>query len=564
MTTKAVIVTFYKGALMLTWIRRFTIRLRMLGAIFTVLLLLGLLGGAGIYGMSRIAAVGDAFVSKSFASVNLMVSLRGQMGAIRQLEKDAIIQYESPDTVIKLLVQWRAAIAEAKKIGEQIEQTSDGNVHQVEVAQGIMASVSEYEKKFSFVAKQLESSGYDTATIANKMSQKAIDEFAKANGLMQELSTLLQQQVDAAVAEQTAVAKRTQFIFIAILLLAVMIVVPTTWLNMQSICKPLVYACRAAEAIAGGDLAQPIRVEGKDEVAELQKALVSMQSGLNDLVHKVRDASDNIANSSQEIASGNLDLSNRTEQTASSAQTAVSSLSELNAMVQQTATAAQLANQLATSTSAAASKGGAVVGQAVVSMREIAASSRKITDIIGLIDSIAFQTNILALNAAVEAARAGEQGRGFAVVASEVRHLAQRSAAAANDIKSLIHQSTQAIDGGVKHVEEAGVAMQDMVGSVQRVSDIIADIKAASSEQAAGIDQISHSIVDMDKMTQQNAALVEESAAAAQSMNDQASRLDALVHQFRLLDSATHDALPALAKPAGAASKPANQHPRLA
>lgn len=563
MTTKAVIVTFYKGALMLTWIRCFTIRLRMLGAIFTVLLLLGLLGGAGIYGMSRIAAVGDAFVSKSFASVNLMVSLRGQMGAIRQFEKDAIIQYESPDTVIQLLVQWRAAIAEAKKIGEQIEQTSDGNVHQVEVTQGIMASVSEYEKKFSFVAKQLESSGYDTATIANKMSQKAIDEFAKANGLMQELSTLLQQQVDAAVAEQTAVAKRTQFIFIAILLLAVVIVVPTTWLNMQSICKPLVYACRAAEAIAGGDLAQPIRVEGKDEVAELQKALVSMQSGLNDLVHKVRDASDNIASSSQEIASGNLDLSNRTEQTASSAQTAVSSLSELNAMVQQTATAAQLANQLATSTSAAASKGGAVVGQAVVSMREIAASSRKITDIIGLIDSIAFQTNILALNAAVEAARAGEQGRGFAVVASEVRHLAQRSAAAANDIKSLIHQSTQAIDGGVKHVEEAGVAMQDMVGSVQRVSDIIADIKAASSEQAAGIDQISHSIVDMDKMTQQNAALVEESAAAAQSMNDQASRLDALVHQFRLLDSATHDALPALAKHAGSASKPANQHPRL-
>lgn len=545
---------------MSTWIRRFTIRLRMLGAIMTVLLLLGSLGAAGIYGMSRIAAVGDAFVSQSFASVNQMVNLRGQMGAIRQLEKDAIIQYESPDTVIKLLLQWRAAIAQAQEIAQQMKQTSSQNVHQVEVVQGIIESLSQYEKKFSPVAKQLESSGYDTATIANKMSQKAIDEFAKANGLMQELSTLLQKQVDAAVAEQTAVAKQTRLLFLGILVLAILIVVPTTWLNMQSICKPLAHACRAAEAIAGGDLAQPIRVQGKDEVADLQNALLRMQGGLNDLVHKVRDASDNIATSSQEIASGNMDLSNRTEQTASSAQTAVSSLSQLTVTVQQTASAAQLANQLASSASDAASKGGVVVDQAVVSMREIAASSRKITDIIGLIDSIAFQTNILALNAAVEAARAGEQGRGFAVVASEVRHLAQRSAAAANDIKSLIHHSTQAIDGGVKHVEEAGVAMQQMVGSVQRVSDIIADIKAASSEQAAGIEQIGHSVVNMDKMTQQNAALVEESAAAAQSMNEQANRLDALVHQFRLLETPGHSGLQVWFNPSSAVSVQGKSH----
>ena len=222
--------------------------------------------------------------------------------------------------------------------------------------------------------------------------------------------------------------------------------------------------------------------------------------------------------------------------TASNAQEAVASLSQITSNVQQTASSSQMANQLASSASSTATRGGSVVAQAVASMHEISASSRKIGDIIGLIDSIAFQTNILALNAAVEAARAGEQGRGFAVVASEVRSLAQRSAAAASDIKGLIHNSVTAVDGGVRHVEDAGAAMKEIVASVQRVGDIIGEITAAASEQSAGIGQVNQSVGEIDRMTQQNAALVEESAAAAESLREQAARLSKVVQQFRLAD----------------------------
>ena len=233
-------------------------------------------------------------------------------------------------------------------------------------------------------------------------------------------------------------------------------------------------------------------------------------------------------------ATGNQDLSTRTEQTASNAQEAVAALAQLTATVQQTASSSQMANQFVASASGIATRGGQVVEQAVHSMHEISASSRKIGDIIGLIDSIAFQTNILALNAAVEAARAGEQGRGFAVVAGEVRNLAQRSAQAASEIKGLIGSSAAVIDGGARHVEDAGKAMQEIVASVQRVTDIIGEINSAASEQAAGIGQTNGSVGEIDRMTQQNAALVEQSAAAAESLREQAARLSQVVQQFRL------------------------------
>ena len=320
------------------------------------------------------------------------------------------------------------------------------------------------------------------------------------------------------------------------MLITVVVVVPLTLLNMVSICRPLEVARAMAQAIAGGDLSQRIHVEGRDEAADLQRALLDMQNGLGAMVAQVRDASSNIATASQEIATGNQDLSARTEQTASNAQEAVAALSQLTATVQQTASSSQVANQLVTSASGIATRGGQVVQQAVNSMHEISSSSRKIGDIIGLIDSIAFQTNILALNAAVEAARAGEQGRGFAVVAGEVRSLAQRSAAAASEIKGLISSSVTAVDGGVRHVEDAGKAMQEIVSSVQRVTDIIGEINSAASEQAGGIGEVNASVGEIDRMTQQNAALVEESAAAAESLREQAARLSQVVSQFQLAD----------------------------
>jgi len=506
--------------------RQFTIRLRMLGAIGVVLGLLGLLGGAGMLGMFRINDMSQNFMDHSFA--------KGEMGAIRQYEKDMIIGYEKPEAVKAAHAKWVESQDKAKKIANKFLEGGEDSDNAV--VRNIVKRLDSYRELFAHVARQLEAGGYDTATIANRMSGKAVAEFAEADKLMAELDSVLRAEVSKSVAQQSEVSNQTKWLFVLAVLITVVVVVPTTLMNMNSICKPLEEARKMAQAIAGGDLSQHIAAEGKDEVADLQRAL--REQGLSALVAQVRDASGNIATASQEIATGNQDLSQRTEQTASNAQEAVSSLSQLTSTVQQTASSSQMANQLAASASQMATHGGGVVQQAVASMHEISTSSRKIGDIIGLIDSIAFQTNILALNAAVEAARAGEQGRGFAVVASEVRSLAQRSAAAASDIKGLIQSSVTAVDGGVRHVEEAGTAMKDIVSSVQRVGDIIGEITAAASEQSAGIGQVNSSVGEIDRMTQQNAALVEESAAAAESLREQAARLSHVVQQFRLAESA--------------------------
>ena len=516
------------------FMRQFTIRTRMLGAIAVVLGLLGVLGGAGMLGMFRIHAMSEDFMAHSFAEVGFMAELRGEMGAIRQHEKDMIIGYEKPEAVKAAHTKWLASLEQAKKVaGNFLEGEEDTDNP---VVRSIVAKLDSYRDQFAHVARQLEAGGYDTATIANRMSGKAVAEFDQADKLMGELDSVLRAEVGKSVAQQGQISQQTQWLFVLAVAITVVVVVPTTLMNMSSICRPLEDARHMAQAIAGGDLSQHIAAEGKDEVADLQRALRDMQQGLGALVAQVRDASGNIATASQEIATGNQDLSQRTEQTASNAQEAVASLSQITANVQQTASSSQMANQLAGSASDTATRGGSVVEQAVASMHEISASSRKIGDIIGLIDSIAFQTNILALNAAVEAARAGEQGRGFAVVASEVRSLAQRSAAAASDIKGLIHNSVTAVDGGVRHVEDAGAAMKEIVASVQRVGDIIGEITAAASEQSAGIGQVNQSVGEIDRMTQQNAALVEESAAAAESLREQAARLSKVVQQFRLAD----------------------------
>ena len=445
-----------------------------------------------------------------------------------------IIAYEKPESVKAAHTKWLASLEQSKKVAARfLEGPQDADNA---IAQAIVKRLDSYRDQFAHVARQLEAGGYDTATIANRMSGKAVAEFDEADKLLKELDGVLQGEVKAAVADQNSVSNQTLWLFALAVLITVLVVVPTTLMNMLSICRPLADARRMALAIAGGDLSQRIAAEGKDEVADLQRALTDMQQGLGALVAQVRDASGSIATASQEIATGNQDLSQRTEQTASNAQEAVASLSQITSNVQQTASSSQMANQLASSASSTATRGGSVVAQAVASMHEISASSRKIGDIIGLIDSIAFQTNILALNAAVEAARAGEQGRGFAVVASEVRSLAQRSAAAASDIKGLIHNSVTAVDGGVRHVEDAGAAMKEIVASVQRVGDIIGEITAAASEQSAGIGQVNQSVGEIDRMTQQNAALVEESAAAAESLREQAARLSKVVQQFRLAD----------------------------
>jgi methyl-accepting chemotaxis protein len=323
--------------------------------------------------------------------------------------------------------------------------------------------------------------------------------------------------------------------------LALLFGVSFAWWIARSITRPLRAAVDLAEAVAAGDLTRRIETAGRDEVGHLLAALARMNDRLAGVIGRIREATDAVGTASREIAAGNADLSQRPEEQASSLEETASSMEELTSTVRQNADNARQANQLATSASAVASKGGVVVGEVVGTMHSIADSSRKIADIISVIDGIAFQTNILALNAAVEAARAGEQGRGFAVVASEVRSLAQRSAAAAKEIKELITDSATKVDSGSKLVEDAGQTMAEVVASVKRVTDIMAEITAASMEQSTGIAQVNEAIVQMDQVTQQNAALVEESAAAAESMEEQARQLAQAVSVFKLAGSAAAD-----------------------
>ncbi|MDC8758110.1 methyl-accepting chemotaxis protein [Janthinobacterium fluminis] len=304
------------------------------------------------------------------------------------------------------------------------------------------------------------------------------------------------------------------------------------WLITRSITRPIHEAVRLAETVASGNLTSRIEVTATDETGRLLGALQAMNASLLKVVGQVRSGTETIATASNQIVAGNLDLSARTEQQAGSLEETASSMQELTGTVKQNADNARQANQLAQSASDVAVRGGALVAQVVDTMDSINDSSRKIVDIIGVIDGIAFQTNILALNAAVEAARAGEQGRGFAVVASEVRNLAQRSAAAAKEIKDLIAASVANVDAGSKLVNDAGQTMGDIVDSIQRVTDIMGEITSASQEQTSGIEQINMAIAQMDDVTQQNAALVEEAAAASQSMQEQAANLAGLVGFF--------------------------------
>ncbi|RZT09054.1 methyl-accepting chemotaxis protein [Duganella sp. CF402] len=337
-----------------------------------------------------------------------------------------------------------------------------------------------------------------------------------------------------------------------LLLLAVLMVSigsVAAWIISRSITVPLKSAVDIAATVANGDLTTQFTAQtNKDEIGDLMKALRGMNDSLREVVSQVQIGTNTIATASNEIASGNMDLSQRTEEQASSLEETASSMEELTSTVRQNAENAKQANQLAHAASEVAEKGGAIVDQVVNTMGSINDSSRKIFDIISVIDGIAFQTNILALNAAVEAARAGEQGRGFAVVASEVRNLAQRSAGAAKEIKELIGNSVEQVDIGQKLVQQAGSTMNDVVASVRRVTDIMGEITSASSEQSIGIDQVNIAIGQMDSVTQQNAALVEQAAAAAASMQEQASRLADVASSFKLGHDGLHTSLPAPAR----------------
>ena len=517
---------------LMSLMRRFTIRVRMVGAIAVVLCLLVLVGGTGLWGMQRLNGLSHAFAEQVYGEAVVLKRLHVGLGQLRRFERDMIVYYESPERVATAKKTWDAALAQVQA---DITQMQGGEPDEDNrLLDTLRGRIDEYVKGVTPVAASLAQSAYDSATVANTVLRAAHAAFEEVDKLMVQLDEVVNAEAAAVRASSASATTQTLWIFVFALGVAALIVVPTTLANMQSICVPLAQAQRFAREVAAGDLTQDADRSGRDELADLMAALGDMQGSIARIVGEVRDTTESLRTASTEIASGNHDLSQRTEQAAGNLEETASSMEQLTANVQQSADAARQASQMAASNAAVAERGGQVVGQVVATMSEIHDSSRRINDIIGVIDGIAFQTNILALNAAVEAARAGEQGRGFAVVAGEVRSLAQRSAQAAKEIKDLIGTSVDKVEVGTAQVREAGTTIADIVENARKISAFIGEITTAASEQSEGISQVNEAINQIDQGTQQNAALVEQSTAAADSLREQAERLRGLVTVFRL------------------------------
>ena len=513
-------------------LRRFSIRARMRGTVVVVLLMFALVGVVGALAGHKLRELNQTFMAESISGMASASAIRQHLSRVSLLEKQMVIDYEDGVAVLKHREAWQAEIAATQKALSLARDSVADDIKPLitEAATQLAA----YVKGCESVLSNIQNGAYDNARAADRMLVKAKQAMAAVDDLVTRIAKGMADDVAQTQADFGHTMQLATLAFAGTLSLVTALLVPLTLLNSHSITSPIGYAARVAESIAGGDLSNPIRVEGRDEAAALLGALARMQDSLRQVVGQVHESSLSIRGASAEVATGNTDLSQRTEEAANSLQQTASSMEQLTVTVRQSADAARQASQLATSAASVAQRGGQVVAQVVSTMDEIHAASKKIADIIGTIDGIAFQTNILALNAAVEAARAGEQGRGFAVVASEVRSLAQRSAAAAREIKTLIGASVERVDAGSRLVADAGSTMGEIVASVQRVSDIVGEISAAAGEQSSGIGQVNGAVTDLDRMTQQNAALVQQSAAAAESLKDQAERLSAVVSTFRL------------------------------
>ena len=424
-----------------------------------------------------------------------------------------------------------ASVKRAAELLKQIEPLIEG-----EAEKALFAKILEQRKLYSASrdgAVKAKAAGNEEEA-AHQLDEKFTPAAKLYQELLHELVVMQHASIDATAKAIDATATRSTTIITALTAGAVLLGAILSWLLTAGITGPIRAAVELAETVAGGDLTRTIDTDSKDETGALLRALRHMNDNLVKIVTEVRNGTDTIATGSTEILAGNLDLSARTEQQAGALEETAASMEELTTTVRNNADNARQANTLSMTASDVAVQGGAVVSQVIDTMGAINAASSKIVDIIAVIDGIAFQTNILALNAAVEAARAGEQGRGFAVVASEVRTLAQRSAAAAKEIKELIGASVEQVEAGTRLVDRAGATMEEVVTSIRRVTDIMAEITHASQEQTDGIEQVNHAIGQMDQVTQQNAALVEEAAAAAGSMQDQAAQLAQVVRMFKL------------------------------
>ncbi len=493
-------------------------------------LLAGLTGGIGFYASSRL---GTALDEAIHASVALQTSQAADM------MHDAV-RGDAQLAILGAMEGKPAQIAEANKDLKEHADTFTNALTELQAMPLTAESSSALAKVQPLVKKYIASAAMvvNASSTDVKSAQAAVPglqaAFAELEKEMEALSDTIQQNGNALNAQAKEHVVSTRLAIGASLLLACAVMMATALWLARSMTQPMAYAVDMADRLAQGDLANPIQPAGNFETVQLLQSMARMQSSFSGIVRDVKTNADEVSSTSAQIAQGNLDLSNRTEQQAGALQQTAATMEQLGSNVRNNADNAQQANTLALGATSVAVKGGEMMGQVVQTMNGINDSAKKIADIIGVIDGIAFQTNILALNAAVEAARAGEQGRGFAVVASEVRNLAQRSAEAARQIKVLISTSVERVDQGTLQVGQAGKTMDEIVSAIRQVAAIVTEISAASAEQSAGVNEVGQAVSQMDHATQQNAALVEESAASAANLTLQAQQLVSTVAAFRL------------------------------
>ena len=523
---------------------------RRLGASFgAILLITALIAATGMWRIASLQGASERVATQEIEQQLLVESWAADI-RLNWVRTEAFLKAIDRDYMDKLTADTQATATGMEAKVKRIEALVQGDK-----AEGLLAAIATarqaYNDKLNEIRELHRGGEPNVPALVDKDLRPLADKYLQS---LDDLRKTMAAQLAESQADTSTLAKASQVLLGVGTLVAVALGALMGLTVTRSIVRPLQQGQQAAESIADGDLTHPITASGNDETGQLLQALSTMQSRLATIVGNVRYSAEGVATASAEIASGNNDLSARTEQQASALEETAASMEELGSTVRQNADNARTANQLAMSASTVAQQGGDVVAEVVDTMKGINDSSRKIADIISVIDGIAFQTNILALNAAVEAARAGEQGRGFAVVAGEVRSLAQRSAEAAKEIKGLIGTSVERVERGTALVDKAGATMTEVVSAIRRVTDIMGEISAASSEQSQGVSQVGEAITQMDQATQQNAALVEQSAAAADSLKTQAGQLVDAVAVFRLSDNATRHNSPAPAPVRSSAS----------